>query len=108
MRVIALVPAFLVLFPGLRHGGQFQRGQGGERAHVAGGNLIRVRLSLPNGAKLYNHATTSVGYASSSEAVVRFGLGPWEFASEVQIQWPNGKRQVLADIKADQLLDPSH
>lgn len=68
----------------------------------------RVRLTLPNGAKLYNHATTSVGYASSSEAVVRFGLGPWEFASEVLIQWPNGKRQVLANIKADQLLDPSH
>ncbi len=68
----------------------------------------RVRVTLPNGTKLYNHATTSVGYASSSEPIVRFGLGPWDFASEIEIRLPNGKRQVLGPVKADQLLDPSH
>ena len=34
-----------------------------------------VHLTLPDDRNLYNHATTSVGYASSSEPLVRFGLG---------------------------------
>src|SRR5205085_9146788 len=33
----------------------------------------QVRVMLPDGMALYNHATTSVGYASSSEPIVRFG-----------------------------------
>ena len=35
-----------------------------------------VCVTLPDGRTLYGHATTSVGYASSSEPLVRFGLGP--------------------------------
>ena len=35
-----------------------------------------VRVTLPDGRALYGEATTSVGYASSSEPLVRFGLGP--------------------------------
>jgi hypothetical protein len=50
----------------------------------------RVKLTLPTGAVRFNHATSSVGYASSSEPVVRFGLGPYEWASEVLITWPGG------------------
>ncbi len=84
MRVIALVPAFLVLFPGLRHGGQFQRGQGGERAHVAGGNLIRVRLTLPNGAKLYNHATTQPPASAMRRPAKQLCASGWDRGSSRQ------------------------
>jgi hypothetical protein len=45
-----------------------------------------------------------VGYASSSEPVVRFGLGPYERASEVLITWPGGGVQVLRDVKADRIV----
>jgi len=64
----------------------------------------RVRLTLPGGAVKYNHATTAVGYASSSEPLVRFGLGPYEEAKEIQIRWPSGKVQVLKAIRGDRVL----
>jgi enediyne biosynthesis protein E4 len=64
----------------------------------------RVRVTLPTGAVKYNHATTSVGYASSSEPLIRFGLGPYDFASEIQIQWPSRKIQTLRNVKANQVV----
>jgi enediyne biosynthesis protein E4 len=64
----------------------------------------RIRLTLPNGGRLYNQATTSVGYASSSEPLVRFGLGPYPAAKEVQIRWPSGQLQTLPVQRADQLI----
>ncbi len=64
----------------------------------------RVRLTLPDGSLRYNHATTSVGYASSSEPLVRFGMGPFDKATEIQIRWPSGRMQVLKRIEADQVL----
>jgi hypothetical protein len=64
----------------------------------------RVRLTLPTGDVRYNHATTSVGYASSSEPLVRFGLGPYETAKAIEIHWPSGLVQVLQNIKGDRVL----
>jgi hypothetical protein len=63
-----------------------------------------VTVTLPSGRKLYNHCTTSVGYASSSEPLVRFGLGKEASAAMVQIRWPSGTRQELRDVKPDQVL----
>jgi hypothetical protein len=63
-----------------------------------------ISIALPNGTKIYNHCTTSVGYASSSEPLVRFGLGKQTSASLIQIRWPSGKVQELRDVKADQRL----
>jgi hypothetical protein len=54
--------------------------------------------------KLYNHCTTSVGYASSSEPLVRFGLGKETAAMLIEIQWPSGQVQKLRDVKSDQTL----
>ena len=64
----------------------------------------KVEVTLPNGRKLYNHCTTSVGYASSSEPLVRFGLGQQAVAKLVQIRWPSGQVQELHDVAADQVL----
>jgi enediyne biosynthesis protein E4 len=63
-----------------------------------------VKLTLPTGALKYNRATTTVGYASASEPLVRFGLGPYERASEIQIRWPGGRVQLLRDVKADRVV----
>lgn len=65
----------------------------------------RVRVTLPPGARLYNHATTAVGYASSSEPLVRFGLGPWDFVPEIEIRWPGGIVQMIRNVKCDAVLD---
>lgn len=63
-----------------------------------------VKLTLPTGTVKYNRTSTSVGYASSSEAIVRFGLGPYDRATKIEIRWPSGQLQMLNDQKADRLL----
>ncbi|MBI4874380.1 MAG: CRTAC1 family protein [Acidobacteria bacterium] len=62
-----------------------------------------VRLTLSDGRVLYNHATTSVGYACSSEPLVRFGLGAAEIA-KVEIRWPGGRTQTLAGVKTGRIV----
>ena len=64
----------------------------------------KVEVTLPSGRKLYNHCTTSVGYASLSEPLVRFGLGKETVAKAVEIRWPSGTVQRLSNVKADRVL----
>jgi hypothetical protein len=52
----------------------------------------------------YNHMTTSVGYASSSDGPVHFGMGADARADLVEITWPSGKVQTLKDVDADRIL----
>ncbi|HYL65138.1 MAG TPA: CRTAC1 family protein [Candidatus Methylomirabilis sp.] len=65
----------------------------------------KVEVQLANGRKLYNHCVTSVGYASSSEPLVRFGLGTEAVAKFIEIRWPSGQTQGLRNISADQVLN---
>jgi hypothetical protein len=51
-----------------------------------------------------NHSTTSVGYASSSDAGVHFGLGNITTIPKIEIRWPDGKTKTLTNVKADQTL----
>jgi len=64
-----------------------------------------VRVTLPDGRVLHNQATTSVGYASSSEPLVRFGLGQHAIATRIEIRWPSGARQELENVKADRIVE---
>jgi hypothetical protein len=76
----------------------------GRRANRMGlGATVHVRL--PDGRDLYNHATTAVGYASSSEALVRFGLGSNKTVEKLEIRWPGGDLQTLTGVKADRVLE---
>ena len=51
-----------------------------------------------------NHMTTAVGYASSSDFGVHFGTGQQQTLPQVEIRWPSGVRQVLRNVKANQVL----
>ena len=64
-----------------------------------------VRVVLPDGQTLYGHATTSVGYASSSEPLVRFGLGENRQADRISIRWPGGGTQELTAVAADRIVE---
>ena len=64
-------------------------------------------MTSPNGAMQYNHATTSTGYASSSDPRVHFGLGTSRVAKEIQILWPSGIKQVLRDVTGDRVIEIS-
>lgn len=64
----------------------------------------RIELTLESGGAQYNHATTAVGYASSSDQRVHFGLGSDRRVRRVEIRWPSGKLQTLETVTADQVL----
>jgi hypothetical protein len=64
----------------------------------------KIRLTAADGSVQYNHATTSTGYASSSDSRVHFGLGANAVAKEIQISWPSGIKQVLRDVAADRVV----
>jgi enediyne biosynthesis protein E4 len=48
--------------------------------------------------------TSAVSYASSSLDGVHFGLGKSEKIERIEIAWPSGTKQVLENVKADQVL----
>jgi hypothetical protein len=48
--------------------------------------------------------TTSVGYASSSDGPVHFGLGPDSQVDLIEIHWPSGVVQTLHNVSADRIL----
>ncbi len=65
----------------------------------------KIKLTGASGDVQYNHATTTVGYVSSSDKRVHFGLGPDTRVREIELRWPSGERQVLKDVSADQILE---
>jgi enediyne biosynthesis protein E4 len=64
----------------------------------------RIKVVTKSGAQ-YNHMTTSVGYASSSDGPVHFGLGADARAQTVEIIWPSGVVQTLQDVAGDRVLE---
>ena len=64
----------------------------------------KIKLTASSGAVQFNHATTSVGYASSSDRRVHFGLADDKLVRTLEIRWPSGMIQVLKDVRADQVL----
>jgi hypothetical protein len=65
------------------------------------GAVVRIKAG---GREQLRTVTSSVGYASSSDLTVHFGLGEATRA-EIQIQWPSGSLQKLGEVAADQRLD---
>jgi enediyne biosynthesis protein E4 len=63
----------------------------------------RIRIETAHGAQ-FNQATTAVGYNSSSDKRVHFGLGDATEIQKIELDWPSGIRQVLTNVKADQVL----
>ena len=65
------------------------------------GSLVHV---VTASGEQWNRVTTSVGYASSSDRVVHFGLGNAERVAVLEILWPSGVHQVLHDLAVDRML----
>ena len=63
----------------------------------------RVKISPNVGGPQWNHATTATGFSTSSDKRVHFGLGAATEA-RIEIVWPSGIVQGLANVKADQVL----
>jgi hypothetical protein len=63
----------------------------------------KIKVTTPSGLTLYNHVTVSVGFMSSSDRRVHFGLGA-EKTADIQLRWPSGVVQNLTGVSADQIL----
>jgi hypothetical protein len=64
----------------------------------------RVKVTTGSGRNIYNHVTTSVGFMSSSDRRLHFGLGKETTIRSVEIQWPRGGVQVLENVPVDRAL----
>jgi hypothetical protein len=65
----------------------------------------KITVTTPSGRMLHNHVTVSVGFLSSSDRRVHFGLGQEIKAASIEIRWPSGASQQLQDVAADQVLE---
>jgi hypothetical protein len=63
----------------------------------------RIKVTTKEGVQ-YNHATTSVGYGSSSDKRVHFGLGAANKVDQLEVTWLSGIKQTVANVAADQIL----
>jgi hypothetical protein len=64
----------------------------------------KLKLTTASGRVLHNHVTTSVGFMSSSDKRVHFGLGREAAIQALEIRWPSGAVQRLRDVPVDRLL----
>ena len=62
-----------------------------------------MKITTAHGSQ-YNEATTTVSYNSSSDKRVHFGLGDDAVIDRIELWWPTGIKQVLTQVKADQVL----
>src|SRR6185295_12292721 len=63
----------------------------------------KIKVTTPSGRTLYNHVTTSVGFLSSSDRRVHFGLGSESTGLSLEVRWPSRKVQILHDLRAGQI-----
>jgi hypothetical protein len=64
----------------------------------------QIRITTDDGRRQYDEATTSTGYAASSDPRVHFGLGTSRTVREIEIRWPSGTRQLLHDVTGDRVV----
>lgn len=53
----------------------------------------------------WNEMTSAVSYASSSLGPIHFGLRATATIPQIEIRWPDGKKQVLRNLKADRVVE---
>jgi len=64
----------------------------------------QIHLVAADGSSQWNEVTTAVGYASSSDNRVHFGLGANPKIKQLEIQWPSGIKQTLRDVDVDRVV----
>ncbi|MBC8165336.1 MAG: CRTAC1 family protein [Bryobacteraceae bacterium] len=63
-----------------------------------------VKVTTRSGRALYNHVSPSVGFLSSSDKRLIFGLGGEAAVREIRIVWPSGRTTVRKNPAVDRIL----
>jgi hypothetical protein len=64
----------------------------------------RVTLTTPSGSRPWGLVKTGSSYCSQSELPLTFGLGSATRVPRVEVAWPSGRVDVLADVAAGQTI----
>jgi enediyne biosynthesis protein E4 len=68
-----------------------------------GGYSTKVTIKY-NGKQQYHDHSVYRGFLSSVEEVIHFGLGDVATVDSLIVEWPDGRGQLILNVKADQLL----
>jgi hypothetical protein len=63
-----------------------------------------VTATLPDGRELVREVRAGGSYLSSEDPRSPFGLGDTGTLTRLVVRWPGGRRTVLEDVAADQIL----
>ncbi|MCH7785727.1 MAG: VCBS repeat-containing protein [Bacteroidetes bacterium] len=72
----------------------------GKKGHAIG---TKVKIETENGTQFREHVLTR-GYQSSVEDALHFGLGKVNQIKKLEVQWPDGKSQLIYNISVNQVL----
>jgi hypothetical protein len=64
----------------------------------------RVKVTTAGGRALYDWVSPSVGFLSSSQRTLHFGLGAETKVAHVEVRWPSGASVRMQDIPVDQVV----
>jgi len=76
--------------------------QGDSPNKYALGAFVSIKYGA-NGQQLHE-MTPYRGYLSTDERTIHFGLGADSLVREIHIEWPDGKQQLVQNIKANQTI----
>ncbi|MGH9632562.1 MAG: CRTAC1 family protein, partial [Bryobacteraceae bacterium] len=57
-----------------------------------------------DGRKQWQFVSTASSYLSASDSRVHFGLGKSRRLASLEVHWPSGRKQILKDVAANQVL----
>lgn len=63
----------------------------------------KITITLPDGTKQWQVVHSGSSYCSQSELPLTFGLNRQDKIASVEIEWPNGKKEMLKDLAANKL-----
>ena len=66
------------------------------------GSIIRISAGDDRQMRV---VSAGDGYASQFSRVAHFGLGENEVIEELEVLWPNGKKQIFEGVLADQMIE---
>ena len=78
----------------------------GDKQNINGLGAFATIYYAGGKQQVYEH-TPYRGYLSTHQAIAHFGLGSVTQVDSVVIKWPNAQKQVLRNVKADQVLTVS-
>jgi hypothetical protein len=63
-----------------------------------------IKVEGASTGEQWGYVTTTCSYLSACDPRVHFGLGPDQKVATVEIRWPSGIRQILKEVRTNQLL----